>query len=158
MQWLWFAAAGICGGVLAGMGMGGGTLTIPILVLLLSVDQLTAQFANLIAFLPTGAAALGVHLKTDLWSGRRCRGCFCPRLRRRRRHPFCRRLFGSAGKAVRRFSRAHSSRRAYRRRGGEFFRPQMIFRPCFPHSAPPERVTRARVRNFRYLHCLQSVL
>ena len=62
MQWLWFAAAGICGGVLAGMGMGGGTLTIPILVLLLSVDQLTAQFANLIAFLPTGAAALGVHL------------------------------------------------------------------------------------------------
>ena len=66
MQWLWFAAAGICGGVLAGMGMGGGTLTIPILVLLLSVDQLTAQFANLIAFLPTGAAALGVHLKNGL--------------------------------------------------------------------------------------------
>lgn len=66
MQWLWFAAAGICGGVLAGMGMGGGTLTIPILVLLLSVDQLTAQFANLIAFLPTGAAALGVHLKNRL--------------------------------------------------------------------------------------------
>lgn len=66
MSWLWFAAAGLCGGILAGMGMGGGTLTIPILVLFLSVDQLTAQFVNLIAFLPTGTAALGVHLKNGL--------------------------------------------------------------------------------------------
>lgn len=66
MNWLWYALAGVCGGVLAGMGMGGGTLTIPILVLLLSVDQLTAQFVNLIAFLPTGAAALGMHLKNRL--------------------------------------------------------------------------------------------
>lgn len=66
MKLLLYALAGACGGVLAGMGMGGGTLTIPILVLLLSVDQLTAQFVNLIAFLPTGAAALGMHLKNKL--------------------------------------------------------------------------------------------
>ena len=66
MKLLWYAHAGGCGGVLAGMGMGGGTLTIPILVLLLSVDQLSAQFVNLIAFLPTGAAALGMHLKNKL--------------------------------------------------------------------------------------------
>lgn len=66
MKLLLYALAGVCGGVLAGMGMGGGTLTIPILVLLLSVDQLTAQFVNLIAFLPTGAAALGMHLKNNL--------------------------------------------------------------------------------------------
>lgn len=66
MKLLLYALAGVCGGVLAGMGMGGGTLTIPILVLLLSVDQLTAQFVNLIAFLPTGAAALGMHLKNKL--------------------------------------------------------------------------------------------
>ncbi len=63
MQFLYFVLAGLCGGVLAGMGMGGGTLTLPILVLALEVEQLTAQFANLIAFLPSGAAALAVHLK-----------------------------------------------------------------------------------------------
>lgn len=66
MNWLWFILAGAAGGVLAGMGMGGGTLTIPILVLLLSVERLTAQFVNLIAFLPTGVAALGLHLKNGL--------------------------------------------------------------------------------------------
>ncbi len=66
MKFLWFVLAGVCGGMLAGMGMGGGTLTIPILVLLLSAEQLTAQFANLVAFLPTGAAALGMHAKNGL--------------------------------------------------------------------------------------------
>ena len=52
--------------MLAGMGMGGGTLTIPLLVLLLSAGQITAQFVNLVAFLPTGAAALAMHLKNKL--------------------------------------------------------------------------------------------
>ena len=69
MKFVWYLLAGVCGGVLAGMGMGGGTLTIPILVLLLSAGQLTAQFANLVAFLPTGAAALGVHLRGGLVKG-----------------------------------------------------------------------------------------
>lgn len=55
--------AGIAGGVLAGMGMGGGVLTMPILVLALGVGQLTAQFANLLAFLPSGAGALVLHVK-----------------------------------------------------------------------------------------------
>lgn len=66
MKCLWFLLAGLLGGVLAGMGMGGGTLTIPLLVLALGVDQLTAQFANLAAFLPTGAASLVVHVKNGL--------------------------------------------------------------------------------------------
>lgn len=70
MFWLWYIFAGIAGGVLAGMGMGGGTLTIPLLVLLLGVPQLTAQYVNLLAFLPTGAAALCVHLKNGLVSGK----------------------------------------------------------------------------------------
>ena len=51
MQFLYFVLAGVLGGVLAGMGMGGGTLTLPILVLVMGVEQITAQFANLIAFL-----------------------------------------------------------------------------------------------------------
>lgn len=70
MQFLYFVLAGIFGGILAGMGMGGGTLTLPILVLILGTSQLTAQFANLVAFLPSGTAALCVHagnglVKTD---------------------------------------------------------------------------------------------
>lgn len=63
MQFLYFILAGVLGGVLAGMGMGGGTLTLPILVLILGVEQLTAQFANLIAFLPSGGVSLSVHIK-----------------------------------------------------------------------------------------------
>lgn len=66
MTWLWYALCGILGGVLAGMGMGGGTLTIPLLVLLLDVEQGTAQFVNLLAFLPAGGAALIMHLKNKL--------------------------------------------------------------------------------------------
>ena len=66
MQFLYFVLAGVLGGVLAGMGMGGGTLTLPILVLVMGVEQITAQFANLIAFLPSGSAALWVHAKNGL--------------------------------------------------------------------------------------------
>lgn len=66
MRALWFFLAGTCGGVLAGMGMGGGTLTIPILVLFLSAGQLAAQFANIVAFLPTGSVALAMHVKNGL--------------------------------------------------------------------------------------------
>lgn len=66
MTILYFILAGIAGGILAGMGMGGGTLTLPILVLLLGVDQLTAQYANLISFLPSGGVALFLHAKNGL--------------------------------------------------------------------------------------------
>lgn len=68
MQFIYFILAGLTGGILAGMGMGGGTLTLPILVLVMNVAQLTAQFANLIAFLPSGTAALFVHVKNGLVS------------------------------------------------------------------------------------------
>ena len=66
MQFLYFVLAGVAGGILAGMGMGGGTLTLPLLVIGLGVGQLTAQFANLVAFLPSGSAALYVHIKNGL--------------------------------------------------------------------------------------------
>lgn len=69
MQFLYFVLAGILGGVLAGMGMGGGTLTMPILVLVFGVSQLTAQFANLLAFLPSGGVALLMHMKNGLIKG-----------------------------------------------------------------------------------------
>ena len=66
MQFIYFILAGLLGGILAGMGMGGGTLTLRILVLVMNVAQLTAQFANLIAFLPSGTSALFVHVKNGL--------------------------------------------------------------------------------------------
>lgn len=66
MKSVLFVVAGLAGGVLAGMGMGGGTMTIPLLVLLLGVEQMTAQTVNLVAFLPTGGVALAIHLKNKL--------------------------------------------------------------------------------------------
>lgn len=65
MKFFYFVG-GLAGGVLAGMGMGGGTLTIPILTLGLHADQLSAQLVNLLAFLPTGAVALMLHIKNGL--------------------------------------------------------------------------------------------
>ena len=48
------------------MGMGGGTLTIPILTIFLGYEQLRAQGVNLIAFLPMSVVALIIHLKNKL--------------------------------------------------------------------------------------------
>ncbi len=53
-----------CGaGILASWGVGGGTLLLIVLTLLLDVPQRTAQSINLLFFLPTAAAALLVHRK-----------------------------------------------------------------------------------------------
>ena len=48
------------------MGMGGGTVTIPLLVLLGGVGQKIAQCANLFAFLPMSAFALKTHAENGL--------------------------------------------------------------------------------------------
>ena len=57
---------GIFGGVLGGMGMGGGTLLIPLLTLGLDISQHTAQAINLIAFLPMSIVAIAIHSKNKL--------------------------------------------------------------------------------------------
>ena len=62
----WEIIAGIIGGIVAGMGMGGGTLTIPILTIFLKYEQLRAQGINLIAFLPMAIVALFIHVKNHL--------------------------------------------------------------------------------------------
>ncbi len=66
MSYLWFGLAGVVSGVIAGMGMGGGTLLIPILTIFLSVAQRQAQGINLIAFIPTAVVALIIHAKNKL--------------------------------------------------------------------------------------------
>lgn len=63
-----FILFGILGGVLGGMGMGGGTLLIPLLTIFLSVEQKTAQGINLIAFLPMAIIALIIHFKNKMIS------------------------------------------------------------------------------------------
>ena len=66
MEFLWYGVAGILGGVLGGMGMGGGTILIPILTIFLSCSQHLAQAVNLISFIPMAIVALIVHAKNKL--------------------------------------------------------------------------------------------
>ncbi len=72
MNWLWYILAGLCAGVAAGMGMGGGTLLIPVLTLALGLPQHAAQGVNVLAFLPAAAAALLVHRKAGRLRLREC--------------------------------------------------------------------------------------
>lgn len=57
---------GILGGIIGGMGMGGGTLLIPLLTILLSFEQKIAQAINLIAFIPMSIVACIMHAKAGL--------------------------------------------------------------------------------------------
>ncbi|HIR23451.1 MAG TPA: sulfite exporter TauE/SafE family protein [Candidatus Scatosoma pullicola] len=61
-----YLALGFLGGIPAGMGMGGGTVTIPLLLIVGGVGQKIAQSANLFAFLPMSLPALRVHAKNGL--------------------------------------------------------------------------------------------
>ncbi|MDR3293218.1 MAG: sulfite exporter TauE/SafE family protein [Clostridiales bacterium] len=63
---MYYALIGFAGGVLGGMGMGGGTLLIPMLILFMGVSQHGAQGANLLAFIPMSIIALLIHLKNKL--------------------------------------------------------------------------------------------
>ncbi len=66
MSFYLYLAAGFVAGVLGGMGMGGGTVLIPVLTVVLGVEQHVAQAANLVAFLPMAALSLTVHKKHGL--------------------------------------------------------------------------------------------
>lgn len=54
------------GGILGGMGMGGGTIIIPLLTILLSLNQKIAQAYNLISFLIMAIVAVIIHSKNKL--------------------------------------------------------------------------------------------
>lgn len=53
-----YIIAGVLSGIIAGMGMGGGTLLIPILVMILDVDMKVSQLTNLLCFIPLSIVAL----------------------------------------------------------------------------------------------------
>ena len=66
MSFYLYLVLGFIGGIPAGMGMGGGTVTIPLLVLLGGVGQKIAQSANLFSFLPMSIGALKTHANNGL--------------------------------------------------------------------------------------------
>lgn len=66
MSFYLYLILGFLGGIPAGMGMGGGTVTIPLLVLVGGVEQKIAQCANLFSFLPMSLGALKTHADNGL--------------------------------------------------------------------------------------------
>jgi uncharacterized membrane protein YfcA len=54
---------GIAAGIISGMGIGGGAILIPALVIVLNPEQHTAQGVNLLFFIPTAVVALFIHIK-----------------------------------------------------------------------------------------------
>ena len=63
---IWYGLVGVLGGVLGGMGMGGGTVLIPLFTIFFNVEQHLAQAVNLVSFVPTGIVALIFHIKNKL--------------------------------------------------------------------------------------------
>ncbi|MCL2555499.1 MAG: sulfite exporter TauE/SafE family protein [Firmicutes bacterium] len=66
MQIVIFIIIGIVGGIIGGMGMGGGTLLIPLILMFTPLNQHAAQGVNLIAFVPMSIIALIIHFKNKL--------------------------------------------------------------------------------------------
>ena len=66
MRFIVYLIAGVLGGFLGGMGMGGGTVLIPILTIFCGVEQHLAQSVNLLSFLPMALLSLRVHSQNGL--------------------------------------------------------------------------------------------
>lgn len=66
MEYVWYVVAGAVSGIVAGMGMGGGTLLIPILIIFFNIAQQQAQGINLLAFIPCAVVSLIIHIKNKL--------------------------------------------------------------------------------------------
>lgn len=67
---VWFVIFGLLGGIIGGMGMGGGTLLIPLLVIFGEVAQGLAQGINLLSFIPMSGVSLFINCKQRLVKGK----------------------------------------------------------------------------------------
>ncbi len=56
---------GLFSGFIGGMGIGGGTILIPGLILLTNLPQQTIQSVNLLSFIPVAVVALIIHFKNN---------------------------------------------------------------------------------------------
>ena len=63
VDWIWPLICGALTGIVSAWGVGGGTLLLLLMTLVLGVEQRTAQGINLLFFLPTAAVALWSHAK-----------------------------------------------------------------------------------------------
>jgi len=54
---------GLAAGIISGMGIGGGAILIPALVLFVQPEQHVAQSVNLLFFIPTAIVALAIHIR-----------------------------------------------------------------------------------------------
>lgn len=54
---------GLISGIISGMGIGGGAILIPSLVLFNNIEQIKAQGVNLVVFIPVAIIALYTHKK-----------------------------------------------------------------------------------------------
>lgn len=58
-----FVILGFISGIIGGMGMGGGTILIPALILFANIDPKIAQSINLLSSVPMTIFALIIHIK-----------------------------------------------------------------------------------------------
>lgn len=63
-----YILSGFLGGIFGGMGMGGGTILIPLLTIFFSMEQRLSQGINLISFLVMSLIALIIHHKNGFLS------------------------------------------------------------------------------------------
>lgn len=63
MSFVWFLLIAILSGLFAGMGMGGGTFLIPLITLLMNVEQEVAQCINLLVFIPMAVVDIIIYSK-----------------------------------------------------------------------------------------------
>ena len=63
MIYFLYVLAGIISGVFGGLGMGGGTLLIPILTIFLNFDQKLSQGINLLSFLVMALFSMFIHYR-----------------------------------------------------------------------------------------------
>ena len=66
MVYFWYVLAGLIAGVFGGLGMGGGTLLIPILTIFLDFEQKLAQGINLFSFLVMAIFSMYIHYRNGL--------------------------------------------------------------------------------------------
>lgn len=58
-----YAVIGFFAGIIGGMGMGGGTILIPALILFANIDPKIAQSINLLSSIPMTIIALIIHIR-----------------------------------------------------------------------------------------------